>query len=511
MLSRWERTIVDDAGNRIDQPTVTVQRESVGAPLAVLKSDIDGGTPLSNPFTPAPGDDPFFYAAGGLYRITVTKGLLTRVFRHVPLGTAAGTDSPPLNPGGNWDAGVTYEANTWVRHADGVYVALQASTDIEPGADSGWEDYWAFFAEDGANGAAVPTTGLEFPEQVSAPATPAAGTLVVYAKNDQQLYKKDSAGVETRVGASGGGMVLPQGRLTLTSGVPVLTGAVAAAATLYYTPYVGDLVPIYDGTAFANTEFSELSNALSASSTGKAGPAAATTNSNYDLFVWNDAGTIRLTRGPAWSSSTARGSGAGTTELDHIKGVLVNKNAITNGPAAQRGTYVGTIRTNASSQLDFSLGGADTAGNVCLWNAYNRVQGQASSRPSVNNFNYTTQTWQQFNASAVNQISLITGLSEDAVRMFANAFVTNSSGGVIAACGIGVNSTTVNSAQSFGGPAISSTIIALCPCEYAGVPAIGWNTFAWLQISQATGTTTWYGDANVPAVLQAGMVGQFKF
>ena len=89
-------------------------------------------------------------------------------------------------------------------------------------------------------------------------------------------------------------------------------------------------------------------------------PAAATTNSNYDLFVWNDGGTYRCTRGPAWSSDTARGTGAGTTELQLLNGILTNKNAITNGPAANKGTYVGTVRTNGSSQVDFQLAGMGT-------------------------------------------------------------------------------------------------------------------------------------------------------
>jgi hypothetical protein len=510
MLARWEQTITDEAGNRIDQPTVRVEREVAGLPLAVLKSDIDGASPLSNPFTPAAGVDPFFHTQGGFFKITITKGAYSKVLRYVALGTAAALDTPPLSDAGVWDSGTDYVPGQTVQHDGSSYWALVESTAVEPGVTSGWESSWSLLAQAGTDGAAVPTTGLEFPEQSSAPATPAAGTLLVYAKDDQQLYKKDSAGNETKVGA-GGGLILPRGRLTLTTGVPVLTSPVAAATVLYYTPYVGNIVPIYDGAAFVNTEFAELSNDLTASSTGKAGPAAATTNSNYDLFVWDDAGTVRLTRGPAWSSSSARGTGAGTTELERVNGLLVNKIAITNGPAAQRGTYVGTIRTNGSSQLDFSLGGTDTPGVVCFWNAFNRVPGQAFTRPSVNSFTYTTQTWQQFNASANNQISLITGLSEDAVRMFANAFTTNTTGGVVAACGIGVNSTTVNSAQVFGGPAISSTIIALCPCEYVGVPAIGWNTFAWLQISQATGTTTWYGDANSPTVMQAGMTGQFMF
>jgi hypothetical protein len=508
MLARWEQTITDEAGNRIDQPTVRVEREVAGLPLAVLKSDIDGASPLSNPFTPAAGVDPFFHTQGGFFKITITKGAYSKVLRYVALGTAAALDTPPLSDAGVWDSGTDYVPGQTVQHDGSSYWALVESTAVEPGVTSGWESSWSLLAQAGTDGAAVPTTGLEFPEQSSAPATPSAGTLLVYAKDDQQLYKKDSAGNETKVGA-GGGAVLPQGRLTLTTAVPVLTSPVAAATVIYYTPYVGNLVPIYDGAALVNTEFAELSNDLTASSTGKAGPAAATTNSNYDLFVWNDAGTIRLTRGPLWSSSTARGTGAGTTELERVKGVLLNKQDITNGPAAQRGTYVGTVRTNGSSQVDFNLGGAATAANIGLWNAYNRVLGAASVQETTDSWAYTSTTYRQLNNSANNQISVISGLSEDEISVAVNAFVTNTTGGVVTATGVGINSTTVNSAQLFGGPAISNTVIALSPSSYRGSAALGWGVYAALESSQATGTTTWWGDS--PAQLRSGMQASFTF
>lgn len=69
-----------------------------------------------------------------------------------------------------------------------------------------------------------------------------------------------------------------RGRLTLTSGVAVLTGDVSGASTIYFTPYGGQLVPIYDGTRWSMRVFAELSNITTNSSTGKAGPAAVTTN-----------------------------------------------------------------------------------------------------------------------------------------------------------------------------------------------------------------------------------------
>ncbi len=94
--------------------------------------------------------------------------------------------------------------------------------------------------------------------------------------------------------------VAPQGRLTLSSGEPVMTADQTGKTTLYYTPYTGGFVPIYDGTAFVPTAFAERSNDLTQSAANKAGPVAAGPYQVIDAFVWNDSGAIRLTRGPKW-------------------------------------------------------------------------------------------------------------------------------------------------------------------------------------------------------------------
>ena len=102
-------------------------------------------------------------------------------------------------------------------------------------------------------------------------------------------------------------------------------------------------------------------------------PAAVANNSLYDMFVWNDSGTIRCTRGPAWTNATTRSAG---TALVLVNGIYLNNASITNGPAASRGTYVGTIASNGTATIDFVFGTITTnggAGNLNIWNAYNRV------------------------------------------------------------------------------------------------------------------------------------------
>ena len=209
----------------------------------------------------------------------------------------------------------------------------------------------------------------------------------------------------------------PGGRLTLQSGVPVMTSSLSGQTTLYYTPHVHQIVPLYDGTDFVMTDTGgELSQATT--DTTKS-PAAVANTSNYDLFVWNDGGTIRCTRGPAWSSLTARGTGAGTTELERVKGILVNKIAITNGPTAQRGTYVGTIRSNGSAQIDMSMAPAPAAGPVAslhVWNAYNQVPAMANIRETTDTWTYNSTTYRRPQGASGNWISYVDGLGQSLVE-----------------------------------------------------------------------------------------------
>jgi hypothetical protein len=91
-LARWQRTIVDEAGNVLPAAQITVRREVSGAPLAVLYSDRDGAVPIGNPFT-ADGDGfAAFHALGGAHRIDVISGAFSWTLRYVGIGTASETD-----------------------------------------------------------------------------------------------------------------------------------------------------------------------------------------------------------------------------------------------------------------------------------------------------------------------------------------------------------------------------------------------------------------------------------
>jgi hypothetical protein len=285
----------------------------------------------------------------------------------------------------------------------------------------------------------------------------------------------------------------PQGRLTLQTATPVMTTTQAAKTTIFYTPYVGNLVPIYDGTNFSMVAFSELS-ALTTDTTKS--PAAIGVSKVNDWFVWNDAGTIRVGHGPDWTSDTTRSAG---TALTRVNGIWLNAVAITNGPAALRGTYVGTTRSNGLSQLDWIYGSLAVnwgAGFLGVWNAYNRVNVATRTADSTDNWTYATPVWRAANGNATARISFVIGLEEDAI----DAVYYGAASGSSAQLGVGLDSTTVFS----GTAAWSSSSIAIAiSASYRGTVGVGFHYVSPIEYN-FSGTSTFYGDASLPLVIQTG-------
>lgn len=289
-------------------------------------------------------------------------------------------------------------------------------------------------------------------------------------------------------------VVLPLGRVTLTSATPYLSSDVTAAGTVYYTPALGDGVPQWNGSTFVFTEFSESSQALSDTTLS---PAAAAANSLYDLFVWTPSTTPVISRGPAWASATSRGTGAGTTELSRVKGLYSNANAITNGPAAGYGTYVGTIATDASTKLNMMFAPTGAAGGgsnrLDVWNMYNKGLMSSRNLDSTTTWNYTTETWRAKNGNANNACTFVLGMSNEMVQAVNHGNGVSSSG-VGAAFGIGLDSTSSNNADTgFEWAFSASNKWQGSNAFWSGRPGLGSHYLCPLEISEASGTTTWFG------------------
>lgn len=265
------------------------------------------------------------------------------------------------------------------------------------------------------------------------------------------------------------------GRLTLTTGVPVTTADVTGAATIYFTPYKGNKIALYDGATFWNVRtLTEISIAV---------PAAAT--QMYDVFVYDSAGTptLELT---AWTNDTTR-----ATALVFQDGVYVK-----NGATTRR--YVGSFRTIAASQTEDSLA------NRFVWNYYNRVSRAMRAVDATASWNYSTNTYRQANNSTSNQLNLVIGVSEDQVSATVISKAANSTGtGRNVENGIGINSTTVQSAIVFQNQVVTTTSGSM-QAEYTGLLSVGKNSLVWLERGAGSDTQTWFGTVTN---IQSGILG----
>ena len=295
----------------------------------------------------------------------------------------------------------------------------------------------------------------------------------------------------------------PCGRLTLTSGVPVLTSAVTSATAVIYTPYICNEIPIVEGGIMQSAGFSEYSQLLSDTTLS---PSAAAANSVYDIFAWLNGTNVVFTRGPAWSSTTSRGY-----SLSRVSGMLVNTFGITNGPGAGAGTLVGTIMTDTSTAtITFApnpaaASGGPTTGSgaqnagawVGLWNMYNRVNVTLSAQDSKASWTYSTAAWRQSDNSNNNRVTWVTGQSEDSVwAQFADG-ASAGSASMLFALGLdnvsGPNGTTGYVFNT------ASTAIGV----YVGTGVLGQHYFQALENAQNGTSATVYG---APAT--AGLGGQ---
>lgn len=271
------------------------------------------------------------------------------------------------------------------------------------------------------------------------------------------------------------------GRLTLTTGVPVTTTDVTAATTLYFAPYLGNRCALYDGTGWTMRTFSQLSIAI-----------PATTSQMYDVWLIDSSGTLGLEL-LAWTNDTTRATALTTQDGVYVK----------NGDATRR--YLGSIRTTTSSGQT-----EDSLLKRFVWNEYNRIERPLRRLESTSTWTYSTATFRQANASTANQVAVIVGVAENMIDLQIRALASNSSGiSTTVSVAIGEDSTssvtTGNILQVYGSGLNTAPVGA--SAQLIKQPAIGYHFYAWLEYSDANATTTWYG---APAsYIQLGEVGRF--
>jgi hypothetical protein len=261
---------------------------------------------------------------------------------------------------------------------------------------------------------------------------------------------------------------VPQGRLTLTTLTPVISSDVTAGTSVYYTPTIGDQIPIYDNTQFNLETFSELT--LSMNANHLAGEL-------YDVFIWLESDVVTIGTGPAWNSAVAgagsRGSGAGTTQLERISGLFVNANAMTarNGATTYAvgenlATYVGTILIDGSN--------GQISEHVAV--GQNRAPG-----PKILRVTDATASWagdnsatpRAANGDSNNRITTLCGIAEEEVACTFRQLLSCAVNGVAAQMDIGIG---VNSTSAMSGTRGSYQVGAAASVISGGATAVAGHT-----------------------------------
>lgn len=281
-----------------------------------------------------------------------------------------------------------------------------------------------------------------------------------------------------------GQMFQPPGRLSLASGTPVHASTVSSAATLYYVPYLGNVIWLYSGTRWEQFEITERSVSLSGT----------TASRPHDVFIYSNAGTptLELT---AWTNDTTR-----ATNLAFQDGRYVRSGATTR-------LYLGTIYVNASNQCDFILGGlasGGTAGVIGVWNMYNRVPWASFNGDTTNSWTYTdTANWRAANASSTMRTSFICGVSGGVTvdACYQAASIHTGASGRVA---IGYDSTTTPAdfmaIASTADTSLAYTVPAIV--RTVRMAAVGFHYVQAIELGSAN--VTFYGDVGTTTI-QTGM------
>lgn len=324
------------------------------------------------------------------------------------------------------------------------------------------------------------------------------------------------------------------GRLTLESNIPVPSKDQLAKTNIYWTPFRGNQISLYDGAAWNTRTFSELTLALGTLSAGV----------NYDVFLYDNAGTVAFDTVVAWRSAGVAiinatnatpivigsvGHALQNGDEVYISGVqgntaangtwiVANKAAdtfeltgsvgngvytATTGTFSARSTllakqdgvlvktgattrlYVGTFRTVTTTTTESS------EAFRFLWNYYNRVPGIVTKYDATSH-SYGTATYREWNNSAANRIAFVIGVEEDSPPLFLQYSMSSQAAAGRPAIAAALNTiTAVDSLQvATNGSSSAGTLVISGSAPSVLRVSAGHNYIAVLQISIA-GTNTY--------------------
>jgi hypothetical protein len=256
------------------------------------------------------------------------------------------------------------------------------------------------------------------------------------------------------------------GRLTTESGVPVSTSDRTAQSTIYFTPFNGNRIALYDGTRWKLYTFTERSLALSGLTSGK----------NYDVFIYDNAGTLTLELSAAWTDDNTPADAITTQD-----GISVKSGALTR-------RWIGTIRTTGTTTTE------DSESQRFVWNLYNQVPRKFGKAEADVSHTYGTASFRNFNNTTDTQSAFVSGQSQSVMWCGQCKLGTTSAGtGINAAAGLSINGNDIDrpQLQMYGfnvGVYIGGSITVELPC------LTGYNTLILREIAHS-GTGDFQGGS----------------
>jgi len=301
---------------------------------------------------------------------------------------------------------------------------------------------------------------------------------------------------------------IPQGRLTPTTTTPVIVADAISATSIFYTPYEGNSVPVYNGTSFLNLTFaSDLALTLTS---------ALTASSIVDVFAINASGSPALAWGPAWSvvtpGSCARGTGAGTTALARLNGLWTNANTMTlyngattfTGVPVNQATYLGSLAVDGTAGQVSCTVGYGQGRKFGVWNAYHR-------QPIILSAGDNTASWtgsgalRMMNGASGNSAQIFCGLPEEWTAATQYNKIAGSASATFV-FGVGLNSSSSIQGQSGAKSLPASNYNTLDEIwSYASfTPMLGVNMLNMLENNSSGATSYGTSGNNVLTVAYRG-------
>lgn len=472
-------------------------------------SGVFGANQICGNNTASP-DYPRPYTAGGDFTFLLGNGLLATVNANV--GTF----------------GSATQCLTVTTNAKGLITAVSAAT-CTPAAGS-------ITGTIGIAGGGTGQTTKQPAFNALAPTATRAGDVIYWngtnwvtlAGNNSgsNCFQENASGVPSW--ASCGGANIPLGvraRITLQSGVPVMTTSQTAKTTLIVDCYGGSTVIYFDGTndVYESIPSCEVSTGMAGSGTG-----VLNANGVFDVW-WVHTGANRICiatngSGGGWASDTAGSNtarGTGYSQIDFLtRGYPTNKNALPNcfngstnygSVPANRATYLGTICTDAAAagSVSHTLGAASaggTPGRLCVWNMYNRVNARAFVADTSANHVYGLGTIRQCSGLTTMAIVFVSGLAEDGIDVaVAGQVVTAPVASSYGVLGYGLDSTTSNVKYTFAQNPVAVSISVSSGISGSLDPQVGLHTLTCNEQGDNVNNSTFVGGLINPQRIELKM------